>query len=356
MIQVQWFKYKFNFKFRAGTSRGFLTDKYSWFIKIRDTSGTLGIGECSPLKGLSIDDRPDFENKLDEICRKVSNSAMPDIEHVYEYVLELTGYVWPSIRMGLETALMDFLQGGNRLIFNNDFILGQEIPINGLVWMGDKKFMAEQINKKIDEGFTCIKMKIGALNFETELDLIKQIRRDHPANEIAIRLDANGAFTVEEAKHKLNILAPMDIHSIEQPISTGQWEALHELCSESPLAVALDEELIGVHTLVEKENLLEVVNPAYIVLKPSLTGGFAASGEWIHLAEKYHIGWWVTSALESNIGLNAVAQFTANYRVSVPQGLGTGQLYSNNIPSPLEVIDGQLRFAVDGAWDIAEVL
>jgi L-alanine-DL-glutamate epimerase-like enolase superfamily enzyme len=248
-------------------------------------------------------------------------------------------------------ALLDLKAKGSKLLFPSIFTNGKTgIPINGLVWMGDKAFMQKQIREKIESNYHCIKLKIGALNFETELAIIKEIRREFSANEIEIRLDANGGFQPENALEKLKKLAVYDIHSIEQPIKQGLFEKMAQLCEQSPIPIVLDEELIGIES-ADKEFVIAKIKPAYIILKPSLLGGFKQSEEWIRLAEKHHVKWWVTSALESNIGLNAIAQWTYTLQSALPQGLGTGQLYHNNIPSPLEISEAKLYYNPEMKWD-----
>jgi len=252
--------------------------------------------------------------------------------------------------------LLDLAAKGSKKLFLSDFTDGiTGIPINGLVWMGDKDFMEKQIREKIDAGYRCIKLKIGANDFSTELEILAAIRKQFSSDELEIRLDANGAFHPNEALEKLNRLSEFGIHSIEQPIRQHNRYAMAELCIHSPIPIVLDEELIGVNP-DDKESLLEKINPAYIILKPSLLGGFKQSEEWIRLAVKHHIGWWVTSALESNIGLNAIAQWSATLGSTLPQGLGTGQLYHNNIPSPLSINQAKLYYKSDNEWDLSTIL
>lgn len=353
MLRSDWKKYTLKFKRPAGTSRGKLTTKDSWFIFIYDDSDPqiVGIGECSLLKDLSIDDREDYEEKIEEVCENINN---------YSFYLDNGLLEFPSIRFGLEMALMDLGLIGNRvykgnkgnrgerILFPSDFTDGKDsIEINGLVWMGSFDFMRQQIIDKIESGFKCIKLKIGAIDFTEELSLIKSIRNKFSAKDIEIRVDANGAFPVDEALEKLKLLSEFNLHSIEQPIRHGQWEQMAELCEKSPLHIALDEELIGIVNIKEKKKLLKIIRPQYIIIKPSLVGGFKASEEWIDMAKKNNIGWWVTSALESNIGLNAIAQWTYTLGNKMPQGLGTGQLYSNNIDSGLYIENGKLLYNPD---------
>jgi O-succinylbenzoate synthase len=346
-------KYILNFKFDAGTSRGVLHNKDTWFIKIWDQSNPLlaGRGECGPLKGLSIDDRNDFEEKLSEVCQRINQSDLNELAKA-----DLTDlfclHDFPSILFGLETAILDLTNGGRMMIFKTLFSSGlAPIPINGLVWMGDKDFMERQISEKISEGYTCIKIKIGAIDFDVECSILHDLRKKYTEDKISLRLDANGAFEPADALQKLKSLSKYQIHSIEQPIHQGQEERMKELCKKSPIPIALDEELIGKFSQEEKIRLLKNVLPAYIILKPSLLGGFKACREWIAIAESLNIRWWITSALESNIGLNAIAQFTATFSPSIPQGLGTGKLYHNNIESPLVITKGSLKYDPDNNWN-----
>jgi len=345
MLKAFFNKHTVNFKQPGGTSRGVLTSKNSWFIIIYDDDNPQikGIGECSILPGLSIDDRPDFEQKIKQVCEDINN---------WQNWLEGELFEFPAIRFGLETAIRDLYVGGNKLLFPSPFTDGEDsIPINGLVWMGDYLTMRKRIIDKIELGYTCIKIKIGAINFEDELNLLRLIRTDFSEKDIEIRLDANGAFSPDEAFQKLVKLSEFAIHSIEQPIKQNQWESMAKLCRTSPIPIALDEELIGIHQRQNIIQMLETISPQYIILKPSLLGGWKQSNIFIEEAENYNIGWWVTSALESNIGLNAIAQWTYNLKNSMPQGLGTGQLFTNNIPSPLNIIDANLFYNTSLKWD-----
>ena len=350
MLKVRYQHYILKFKRPSGTSRGVLTTKESYFIFVENPQnpGVIGIGECSLLRGLSQDDREDYEEKLQEVCHQLKQLNFSEIE---SFLLDLID--WPSIRFGLEMALRDLTMGGKRNLYKTAFTAGNPIPINGLVWMGTTDFMYEQVVAKLESGFTCIKLKIGAIDFATELDLLAQIRKEFGRNEIEIRVDANGAFAPENALEKLKFLADYNLHSIEQPISPGRWEQMALLCEKTPLPIALDEELIGVNIPSSKQELLKIIKPQYIVLKPSLLGGFATTKEWINYAEQSNIPWWVTSALESNIGLNAIAQFVSTNKISMPQGLGTGQLYTNNFSSPLEIKSGQIYYRQDAYWDLS---
>jgi len=352
-MQVNWLKYILKFKFKVGTSRGILTDKTSYFVLIRSKHNKIGIGECSPLKGLSIDDRPDFEEYLTQVCTEMVHQTEPTLDNLRSFINQFISTDWPSIKMGFETAWRDFILKGDRVIFKNKFLTGDKIPINGLIWMGDRQFMREQIKKRIKEGYSCLKMKIGAIDFQTELDLLKFIRDFSKDQQVTIRVDANGAFSPDEAYRNLEKLAQLNIHSIEQPLKPGQWNHMGKLCKEANIPIALDEELIGIHGHIEKKQLLESLKPQFIVLKPSLLGGFFETSEWIVLAEERKIGWWITSALESNIGLNAIAQFTLENKILREQGLGTGQLYLNNFYSPLKVENGYISYSRERSWNLA---
>lgn len=339
-------KYILQFKKPAGTSRGILKTKITYFLIIKHNN-KIGIGECALFKGLSIDDKPDYEKKLQWVCDNIQLGEAK----LYQ---ELCAY--PSIQIGIETAFKSFKSQNIFELFPSTFITSEaKININGLVWMGDKQFMQKQIEEKIKSGFRCIKLKIGALDFKTEIELLKSIRENFSDKEIEIRVDANGAFTVKEALEKLKQLSQYAIHSIEQPIKQGQWQEMARLCEDSPIPIALDEELIGVFNTTKKENLLNTIQPHYIILKPSLIGGFKGSDNWIQLAEKQKKGWWITSALESNIGLNAIAQYTFTKNSILPQGLGTGALFTNNIPSPLTVSNGTLFYNKNLDWNLTNL-
>ncbi len=339
-------KYNLKFLHPAGTSRGVMHDRDVWYIFIKDNlyDQHFGIGEIAPLKNLSCDDTPDLEDKIAEVCQSIQN---------YEYWINEGLLDFPSVRFGLETALLDLHTGKNKILFPSQFTHGTSgILINGLIWMGDSKFMNRQINEKIKRGYRCIKLKIGAIDFETELSLLKMIRDEFSVADMEIRVDANGAFAAGDANNKLEQLAKLNIHSIEQPIEQGQFAAMANLCNRAILPVALDEELIGVNNRSDKIELLVALLPDYIILKPSLHGGFAGCTEWIAIAESLNIGWWITSALESNIGLNAIAQWAYTLNNPLPQGLGTGQLFTNNIPSPLEIRNAKLYYNPDVSWDL----
>lgn len=333
-------KYTLQFKQASGTSRGVLHAKNSWIITLLDDAAPelIGTGEASIIENLSPEWNEQYETKLQTICQNVTHYADNDLNQLREF---------PSIRFALEAALLDLKNGGRQVYFPSAFTQGQAaIPINGLIWMGSKEFMEKQIREKIEQGYSCIKLKIGAIDFETELDLLKSIRSKFSKQEMELRVDANGAFSIQDAQKKLEQLARLDLHSIEQPIQQGQLDAIQKLCASTPLPIALDEELIGVNELQKKSALLTFIKPQYIILKPSLVGGFQSSDEWISLAEKNKIGWWITSALESNIGLNAIAQYTFTKHNPMPQGLGTGQLYTNNFPSGLTIENGRLSLSL----------
>lgn len=345
----------FEFNFTARTSRGRMKDRASWFIKLWEEGNpsVFGLGECAPLPGLSRDDKPDYEIVLNRVAENVSTLNMGS-STLLQDAATLVPAGFPSILFGLETALLDLKNGGKRVIFDNGFVESKSIPINGLVWMGDLDLMLQQASIKVDEGFRCIKIKVGGLNFEKECDILNYIRKKYYREEITLRLDANGAFKTDEALYKLYDLSKFKIHSIEQPIKPGQPE-LEELCRKSPIPIALDEELIGISSVEAKKDLLSRVKPQYVIIKPSLHGGIQGSQEWISIAESLNIGWWITSALESNIGLNAICQLTANYNIEIPQGLGTGALYENNFESPLEVKQGELFYNPTLSWNAEEL-
>ena len=338
---ANYYKYILNFKQASGTSRGILKIKETWFLII-ENEGKKGIGECGLFRGLSVDDRPDYEEKLKWICENIHFG----LENLLDELVE-----FPSIQLGLELAFKSLESQNTFELFPSKFTNSEaSIPINGLIWMGSEAFMKQQIKDKIEAGFSCIKMKIGAIDFQTEINLIKSIRKEFTSKDIELRVDANGAFHSSEALEKLKILSDFDLHSIEQPIKQGQITEMAKLCSSTPLPIALDEELIGVFSKTDKQELLQTINPQYIILKPNLVGGFKGSEEWIKLAEKQQIGWWITSALESNVGLNAIAQWSYALNSKMPQGLGTGGLFTNNFDCPLKVKNGTLRYQKNINW------
>jgi o-succinylbenzoate synthase len=360
MFQVSWERHLLHFKFEAGTSRGVLTQKNTWFVFIQK-GNVIGKGEAAPLEKLSIDDVPNFEEQLAYYTALWQNwlnsdTARQQLQLIQETpdaiaklsILSIPLYQivpthFPTIRFAFETATLDYLNGGKGIILQNDFSLRKKaLPINGLVWMGTFEKMQAQIEEKLQAGFNCIKMKVGAIDFEQEIRLIENLRKHYAPQIITLRVDANGAFSDADVMEKLNRLSALGVHSIEQPIQVGQVETMAKLCKNTPLPIALDEELIGVHQLSDKIQLLQRIKPQYVILKPSLLGGLYATAEWISAAENNDIGWWITSALEANVGLNAICQFTACYPITLPQGLGTGQLFENNIPSDLCVEKGTI--------------
>ena len=341
-MKASYFKHTLKFKRPSGTSRGVLKTKESWFIKI-ETEDKFGIGECGLLKGLSIDRVDDYEDTLKWVCERIHLG----LEKLYS---ELNDF--PSIQFGLEMAFESFSSADPYLLFPSKFTDGKQgMKINGLIWMGEKSYMKSQIQEKIQQGFSCIKLKIGAIDFESELELLKYIRSEFSVTDIELRVDANGAFAPDDALDKLNRLSEFNLHSIEQPIAQGQWQDMAELCDKTPLSIALDEELIGLKDVTNKQKALLTIQPQFIILKPSLIGGFQGAREWINLANESNVDWWMTSALESNIGLNAIAQFTFIQNNNMPQGLGTGGLYTNNIESPLEIEGEEIMYNPNLKWE-----
>ena len=341
------------FKFVAGTSRGSLTEHQVNYL-ILEKSGVRGIGEIAPLPKLSIDYGKDFESILSTINWPKSLTSQ---EEVFEFVKTLNLSSYPSLAFAIETALLDYLHGGNHKIFDCALLNKEEqIPINGLVWMNSKEHMLGQVKTKIEEGFTCIKMKIGAINLDDELDILAFIREKYPKEKLILRVDANGAFDYNQSKEVLKKLQELGIHSIEQPMSVGHICEMRTLSKYNSVGVALDEELIGIHTFEDKQRLVEEIQPNYLILKPTLLGGLNSCLEWIEIAQKQEIDWWLTSALESNVGLNAVTQFASYLEVENYQGLGTGKLYHNNIDSPLEINNGMIGYDPQKKWGSIEEL
>ncbi|MBO8414900.1 MAG: o-succinylbenzoate synthase [Proteobacteria bacterium] len=336
--QFKFFPKTLYFKFKAGTSRGVYTSRDTYFIAMFEDGELKGVGECAPLRGLSAEykNKANFEQHLAQFVARANKDESFSLS-------ELTG--WSSILCAFETALM---HGGRQSLklFDNDFTQGKaDLKINGLIWMGSYAEMQKRIEEKLASGFKCLKLKIGAIDFDKELELLRLIRQDYPASVLTLRVDANGAFGVDEAMDKLEALSRFELHSIEQPIKAGQWDALARLCASSPVPVALDEELIGLNSTEDKLRLLESVRPQYLVIKPSLHGGLRSTLEWTNLAREHNIGLWITSALESNLGLNMLAQLTSSLKLEGYQGLGTGQLYTNNLPFPaLELTGENLHF------------
>jgi len=334
-MKAHWTKKTLHFKQPAGTSRGVMKSRDVWYITLSQ-NGKTGIGECAPLPGLSLDNFDLIESKLDEVCESLG-LFINDFSQLADF---------PSIRFGLEMAVLDLKNGGGQHYFS-EF---DSININGLIWMGDENFMVRQVEEKLADGWKCIKMKIGAIDFDKELSILRSIRKRFSRDELELRVDANGAFTKDDVHEKLDQLASLDLHSIEQPIQHGQWDLLSELCQSSPVPIALDEELIPLVNEADRIKMLDKVNPQFLVLKPSLLGGFTESEKWIQLAKERNMGWWITSALESNIGLNAIAQWTSKMKPEGFQGLGTGQLFTNNLPSQLKVKQGILYSDKSPIW------
>lgn len=332
-MKAEYFRYLLKFKRPSGTSRGVLYEKETFILEISD-DGKKGVGECAIFRGLSFDDKPYYEDKLKWLCENINQDSA---------FLKFELKEFPSIWFGYEQALLNLKHGG-KLYFPSEFTDGKSsMMINGLIWMGDVGFMEEQIQEKLEQGFHCIKLKIG-VDWTSEHEILQKLRQKFSKEKLELRVDANGGFSEVEAKIVLQQLADLNIHSIEQPIKAGNWDAMADLCAQTPTPIALDEELIGIINFAEKKKLLDTVKPQYIILKPSLVGGISGSDEWISLAEHQNIGWWITSALESNLGLNAIAQYTFTKNNSMPQGLGTGGLFTNNFESDLELKGDQLFF------------
>lgn len=352
-MKITFKKHILNFSFPAGTSRGSLNEKTSYIIYIENNK-TSGYGEISLIPKLSPDINPSLEDTIKQLCHTLSETEIPKGFSELNTLLDThIPNTLPAVRFGFETAFLDLMNGGNRTIFKTKFSEGKEgIDINGLIWMGDESFMLKQIDEKINKGFSCIKMKIGAIDYIKELAILQTIRKEYSKQKLTLRVDSNGAFNQEQAKEVLNDLAQLDIHSIEQPIKAGNISDMAELCSNTPTPIALDEELIGINNKTEKKQLLKHIKPQYIILKPSLLGGLQKTSEWIEIAHELDIKWWITSALEGNIGLNAIAQYTSNIGYTGHQGLGTGQLFTNNITSPLEIEGEKLWYNNSSKWKL----
>ena len=350
MLHARWIERTLTPRFELGTSKGPISARTVWYLVAwrSERPEVKGIGEAALFPGHSKEFPADVKTKLLELCADTSNWEVrlnDDLEGV------------PSVRFAVEQCLRDLDASGSKVLYPSAFTLGrQSIPINGLVWMGDKSTMKQRIRQQIDAGFTTVKMKIGAIGIEEELDLLKSVRSEFSAKDIALRVDANGAFDARTVMDVLDRLADLQVESIEQPVAPGLYEVMSQLCERSPIPIALDEELIGLNSRQSKIDLLDGVKPRFIVVKPSLVGGWAASEEWVDLAKERSIGWWVTSALESNLGLNAIAQWVATLNVTTPQGLGTGNVYANNIPSPLRAAKGELRYLPESDWDLSSIL
>lgn len=335
-MKAEYSRYLLQFKRPSGTSRGVLHEKETFILEVSEND-KKGIGECAIFRGLSFDDTPDYEEKLKWLCENINQDPKLLKEELKEF---------PSIWFGYEQAVLN-LKHGENLYFPSEFTKGKTlIIINGLIWMGDVGYMEEQIQDKLEKGFHCIKLKIG-VDWKSEHEVLQKLRKKFSKEVLELRVDANGGFSKDEAKVVLKQLADLNIHSIEQPIKAGNWKDMADLCEQTPTPIALDEELIGIIDFNKKKELLEVIKPQYIILKPALVGGFEGSNEWISLAEKQGIGWWITSALESNIGLNAIAQYTFTKNNKMPQGLGTGGLFTNNFDTQLKLSGEELYFKLN---------
>ena len=349
MLRARWIERHLEPHFTLGTSKGAITTRTVWYLIAwhHDRPEVRGIGEAALFPGHSKEFPADVKTKLLELCMDTSNWERRLTDDLVDV---------PSVRFAVEQCLKDLEAVGTKTLFPSAFTLGrQAIPINGLVWMGDKATMKQRIREQIDGGYTTVKMKIGAIGIDDELELLKAVRTQYRASDLILRVDANGAFSAQQAPDILKRLADLHVHSIEQPVAPGLYEVMAELCAHTPIPVALDEDLIGLNTHDAKVDLLDNLKPQYIVIKPSLVGGWAATQEWIDLAKARNIGWWITSALESSIGLNAIAQYTATLHVTMAQGLGTGKVYANNIPSPLLAEKGFLRYRPEEDWDLSDL-
>lgn len=349
MLRARWIEHTLHPRFELGTSKGVITDRTVWYLFAwhSDRPEVKGIGEAALFPGHSKEYPADVRTKLLELCAYTSN---------WDQRLQTDLVDVPSVRFAVEQCLRDLQVGGSKNLFPSDFTIGRTaIPINGLVWMGDKSTMKQRIREQIYGGYATVKMKIGAIGLADELDLLRAVRKEFGESDLVLRVDANGAFTAAQAPEVLKHLADLRVHSIEQPVAPGLYEVMADLCANPPLPIALDEDLIGLNTTETRVDLLESLRPQFIVIKPSLVGGWAAAQEWIDLAKARNIGWWITSALESSIGLNAIAQYTATLNVSMAQGLGTGRVYANNIPSPLEAARGLLHYRPEVEWDLSSL-
>lgn len=349
MIAARWIERTLQPRFELGTSKGPINARTVWYLMAWHTERPeiIGIGEAALFPGHSKEFPADVRTKLIELCADTSDWQRRLTSDLVDV---------PSVRFAVEQCLRDLDVSGTKQLFPSAFTLGQRsIPINGLVWMGDKATMKQRIREQIEKGFNTVKMKIGAIGIDDELELLQAVRAEFDANTITLRVDANGAFNAQQAPDVLKRLTDIGVHSIEQPVHAGSYEVMAELCATTPVSIALDEDLIGLNTRDAKVDLLDNVKPQYIVIKPSLVGGWVATQEWIDLAKARNIGWWITSALESSIGLNAIAQYTATLNVQLPQGLGTGGVYTNNIPSPLRAERGALHFRPEVGWDLSSL-
>ncbi|MBR5844581.1 MAG: o-succinylbenzoate synthase [Bacteroidaceae bacterium] len=349
MLRARYAPYRLLFKEPSGTSRGIMTYKECYMVQLSDDThpGRVGWGECALFRGLGSDDSPEYERVLAEACSLVGKCPFDEVLQRLDE--------WTSIRFGFETAWQELNAWRD---YPSRFDSGEQpITINGLVWMGDKATMLRRIEEKLNAGFRCVKLKIGAIDFDAELDLLRMVRNRFSRNEIELRVDANGAFAPTEAPRKLEALSHYDLHSIEQPIKAGLWEDMARLCACTPIPIALDEELVACRKVTPElaAQMLDTIKPQYIILKPSLTGGLSGTNEWIKAANARSIGWWITSALESNVGLAAIARYTASLHTTMPQGLGTGALYTNNISSPLCQEGEVLTYRPQGEWQYPEL-
>ncbi|MCC7503227.1 MAG: o-succinylbenzoate synthase [Flavobacteriales bacterium] len=347
MLRARWIERHLEPHFTLGTSKGAITTRTVWYLIAwhHDRPEVRGIGEAALFPGHSKEFPADVKTKLLELCMDTSNWERRLTDDLVDV---------PSVRFAVEQCLKDLDAGGTKTLFPSEFTLGrQTIPINGLVWMGDKATMKQRIREQIEAGFATVKMKIGAIGIDDELELLKAVRNEYSASDLILRVDANGAFSAQQAPDVLKRLADLQVHSIEQPVAPGLYEVMADLCADTPIPIALDEDLIGLNSHDGKVDLLDHLKPQYIVIKPSLVGGWAATQEWIDLAKARNIDWWITSALESSIGLNAIAQYTATLNVSTAQGLGTGKVYANNIPSPLLAEKGFLHYRPEAEWDLS---
>ncbi|MBK8499096.1 MAG: o-succinylbenzoate synthase [Flavobacteriales bacterium] len=350
MLRARWIERTLTPRFKLGTSKGPINARTVWYLIAWDSARpeVQGIGEAALFPGHSKEYPADVKVKLIELCERTDNWGQRLISDLVDV---------PSVRFAVEQCLRDLEAGGTKTLFPSEFTIGRKaIPINGLVWMGDKATMKQRIREQIDGGYTTVKMKIGAIGIEDELDLLRAVRKEFSADTLILRVDANGAFSAQQAPEILKRLADLHVHSIEQPVAAGLYEVMADLCASAPIPIALDEDLIGLNTHDSKVDLLENVKPQFIVIKPSLVGGWAATQEWIDLAKARNAGWWITSALESSIGLNAIAQYTATLNVTMAQGLGTGKVYADNIPSPLRAERGFLKYRPEEAWDLSAIV
>lgn len=357
MHSVNIFPYTLQFKKPATTSRGALRERHVFFISISNGQNTSW-GEAGTLPGLSIDDVPEYTQRVFQLSELIEPiTEWVNSKTTFDYAIEaLNLEQFPSISFAVESALTGLQQGVPFRMYDTDFFGSKQgISINGLVWMDNSESMLKQAEEKIEQGYSCVKLKIGALDFDEECRMLEAIRKKYSAYQLELRVDANGAFSTDTALEQLRELNRFELHSIEQPVKVNQWDLMEELCAKSKLAIALDEELIGVSPSGAGDRMLRKIKPAYIILKPSLVGGFTRCNQWIQAAQHNRIDYWITSALESNIGLSAIAQYTSTLPITIPQGLGTGQLYTNNIPSPLQIRGGYLHYSADTLWDMTQV-